>query len=822
MDRLTHDLKVSVRRLLKDRTFSATSVLTLALCIGANTALFAVVYNVLLRPLPVPSPAQIVLMSNVYPNAGAGDSSNSGVPDYYDRRQAVTALGEQALVDHGTVAMGRDDRAARLHVAFVTPSYFRMLGVPPILGRTFGDDEGEVGNDRKVVLSEGFWKSHFGGDSSALGQDVRLDGQPFVVVGVMPARVDAFDPGVVLWRPLAFTPEEKSDANRHSNSYWNLGRLKPGATLEQAQAQVDALNAANMLRFPQYKELLVKAGFRTKVTRFQDHVVRHVSPTLRLLWGGALFVLLIGCVNVGNLALVRARARAKDVATRRALGATPMDLVRQLVAEGLILSYVAAGLGLGLGVIALRSLGALNLEDLPYGAEVGLSGAVVLYTFAIAAVIGVAMGLVSVVSALRANLNAVLREEGRASTGGRSTRVLRHALVVAQVAFTFVLLTGAGLLLASFQRVLAVDPGFSAERVLTATVTLPRSRYADDAARLTFADECLRRLRALPGVVSAGATDTIPFGDRHNDSVILAEGYVMKPEESVISPSYVKVTPGYFEAMGVSLARGRFFAETDTAGAARVIMVDEKLARRFWPGQDPIGRRMYRPTDINNLLAITKDTVFLTVVGVVKDVKLHDLTEGQDSVGAYYMPLAQDVTGALTFAVKSSGVPQSVAPDLRRTIAGLDPELPVYDLQTMEQRNATALLDKRTPAMLSLAFGFIALLLSSVGIYGVLAYLVTQRSKEIGIRMALGSTARGIFDLVLREGLLLVGIGLGVGAAFALLLRKTLDSVLYGVRSTDPMVLAGTTALLAGVALFACAVPARRATRIDPVTVLTE
>jgi predicted permease len=822
MDWLTRDVATSVRRLLKDRVFSVTSVLTLAICIGANTALFAVVYNVLLRPLPVPAPEQIVLMSNRYPNAGAADSSNSGVPDYFDRLQAVTALGEQALVDHGTVAMGRDDRATRLHVAWVTPSFFRMLGVAPILGRTFGEDEAEVGNDNKVVLTEGFWKSTFAGDPSVVGREIHLDGRPFTVVGVMPSRVDAVDPGVQLWRVQAFTAEERSDDNRHSNSYWNLARLKPGATVEQAQAQVDALNAANMARFPQYKDLLVKAGFHTKVDRYQDHVVRHVSPTLRLLWGGALFVLLIGCLNVGNLALVRARARAKDLATRRALGARPADLVRQFLVEGLLLTLLAAGLGLGIGEVTLRTLGALDLKDLPYGTEVGLSRAVVLYTVALAVVIGIAMGLVPVVSALRANLNAVLREEGRASTGGRHTRVLRHALVVVQVAFTFVLLIGAGLLFASFRKVLAVDPGFSAERVMTATVALPRSRYAEDANRRTFAEESLRRLRALPGVESAGITDTIPFGDRSNDSVILAEGYQMKPEESVVSPAYVKVTPGYFETMGVKIARGRFFTDADGAGAPPVIIVDEKLAQKFWPGQDPIGRRMYRPTELNNLLAVTEKTVFLTVVGVIEDVKLHDLTEGETTVGTYYTPLSQDLTSTFTFAVKTSGVPQSVAQDLRRTITALDPELPIYDLQTMEQRSATALLDKRTPAMLSLAFGLIALLLSSVGIYGVLAYLVTQRAKEIGIRIALGSTTRGIFDLVLQEGLLLVGIGLAIGAGFALLLRKALDSVLYGVSSTDPMVLAGTTALLAGVALLACAIPARRATRIDPVTVLTE
>ena len=371
----------------------------------------------------------------------------------------------------------------------------------------------------------------------------------------------------------------------------------------------------------------------------QDNLVRDVKPTLYLMWGGALFVLLIGCVNVANLVLVRSRARLRELATRIALGAGRLRLARQLVAESRRAhARSPAAAGLLLGYALLRALGALGIQDLPRGTEIRLDGVVVAATIAISAAIGLLLGLIPAVSALPANLTAVLREEGRSSSVGRGARTLRRVLVVAQVAFAFVLLIGAGLLFASFRRVLSIDPGFTADRVLTASITLPRTRYAKDDALIRFTDEALRRIRSLPGVVSAGATTTIPFGGNQNDSVILAEGYQMQPGESVISPQNVDVTPGYFEAMGAKRLRGRFFDERDADKAPHVVIVDEKLAGRFWPGQDPIGRRMYMPTDINQLLAVNDKTVFLTVVGVIGNVKLDSLVEDSKSVGAYYFP----------------------------------------------------------------------------------------------------------------------------------------------------------------------------------------
>jgi len=817
-----NDIRVGLRLLWKDKSFTATAALTLALCIGANTALFTVVHHVLLRPLAFPGAERIVLMSNHYPGAGVGDiGGNSSAPDYYDRLRETTVFDAQAMYNASDVSVDQNGTPTRVRIMNVTPSFFRVLQVAPRLGRMFTDAEGELGSEKEVILSYGFWLAQFGGRADAVGQDLRIDGQPYRIVGVMPGGFVTFTTDdVMVWRPLAFTPQRKQQ--RHSNNWRNIARLKPGATIAQAQAQIDALNRANLDRFPQFKQLLINARFYTSVERLQDDLVRNVRPTLYLMWGGAIFVLLIGAVNVANLVLVRSRARIKELATRLALGAGRLRIARQLVVEGVLLALASALAGLGVAFATLRMLGALALKDLPRGYAIHIDAAVVGYTVAVAAAIGVVLGLIPVASVLPANLTTVLREEGRSSTTGRGARVLRRALVVAQVAFAFVLLIGAGLLFASFRRVLAVDPGFDPKSVLTTSVQLPRTRYDKDAARTAFVDGVLARVRALPGVVAAGATDTIPFGGNHSDSVILAEGYQMSPGESVISPSQVEATPGYFEAMRATLVRGRFFDARDAQGSPRVVVIDEKLANRFWPNQDPVGRRMYQPTDINDLIAVTPKTVFITVIGVVKDIKLADLVQGNGEVGAYYYPMAQDPAFGITFAVRTATDPAAAAGPVRDAIASLDPELPLFDTRTMEEWMDKSLVSRRSPVVLSLGFGAVALFLSAIGIYGVLAYGVTQRTKEIGIRIALGSSARAILELVLREGLLLVGVGFAIGLAGALALRQSLQSQLFGISATDPTVMAAVALILAVVAAVACLLPARRATRIDPVVALSE
>ena len=839
MDSFRQDLRLGLRLLWKNRGFSATVALTLALCVGANVALFSVVNNVILRPLPLPESERILMIGNAYPNAGAGNLGAVGVPDYFDRLRETTVFEEQALYNNASVNIDQNGTPTRVRALNVTPSFFRVLQVQPLLGRTFTDDEGEQGNNQKLVLSYGLWQSAFGSDPAIVGRETRLDGNTYTVVGVMAQDFVYLRNDVMLWRALAFTPFQKSDEARHSNNFQQIARLKPGATVQRAQEEIDALNAANLDRFPQFKQIVINAGFHTIVQRLQDQVVRDVKGTLYLMWGGALFVLLIGCVNVANLVLARSRARVKELATRVAIGAGRARVARQLITESMVLSMFSALAGIGVGWAALQMFSALNLQELPRGSEIRLDWTSVAVTLVAGAVIGFLLGLIPAAGVIPARLTTMLREEGRADSSGRGARILRRALVVAQVAFAFILLVGAGLLVASFNRVLAVDPGFKPDGVMTTSLTLSRARYRDNASMLTFVNEALERFRSLPGVEAAGATSNMPLSGNNSNSVIFAEGYRMSPGESAVAPAQVNITPGFFEAMGARLVSGRFFDQRDhvlmSLGVSafgtsqpKVVIVDDRLARRFWPGQDPVGRRMYMPTDTNNITAITDRTIMIEVVGVVRELKLQSLTQADQAVGACYFPFAQNMPppqgqGILyNFAIRAAGDPSALAGPVRSAIATVDREVAPFDVLPMTARVDRSLITRRSPALLAVSFGVLALMLSVIGIYGVLAYVVSQRTREIGIRMALGSSGRQIFDLVLREGLMLIGVGFVLGAAGVLLLKQLLESQLFGITATDPIVLTMVAGGLAVAAIIACALPARRATRIDPVTALAE
>jgi predicted permease len=813
------DLRLAFRLLWRDKAFTLTAATTLAVCIGANIALYTVVDNVLLRPLHVPRSDQILLIYNSYPKAGV-DHAGATVPDYYDRLRDMSVFDEQTMFQTRDPSLDLNGAPERIHTMHVTPSFFRLVQTLPAAGRRFTDEEGELGKNRSVILSEGLRRRLFAGQE-AVGQNVRIDGDTYAVVGVMPADFTFVDPRVQAWIPLAFTDEQKKA--RYSNNHAYIGRLKPGATLVQAQAQVDGITTANFERFPESRQVLGTTGFHVVVSKLQDDLVREVRSTLYLLSGGALFVLLIGCVNVASLVLVRSRARFKEIATRVALGAGRLRIMRQLVTEHMLLTVSSAIGGLGIGYASLRLFGSLNLEQLPRGTEIQMDAAIVLDALVCAAVIGFVLGAIPAFVGLPANLSVALREEGRGGTSGRGARTLRRVLVVTQVAVAFVLLIGAGLLFASFRQVLAVDPGFKAEGVLTASINMPlaQSRYSD-AAVGRFAEAAVRAIRSMPGVMAAGATSTIPFGDNYSEDVLLPEGYTLGPGGSLIAPYVSRITPGYFETMNVRLVSGRFFEERDGADAPKAVIVDERLARRFWPNTDPIGRRMYEPSDDKDITAINDKTVWYRVVGVVGEVKLRGLVEGVGDTGAYYLPEAQSPARRFTFAIRTSGEPTSVAGAIRTEISRLDREIPVYDVRTMTERTERSLVTRRSSMALSLAFSAVALLLSAVGLYGVLAYLVTQRTKEIGIRLALGSSAGAVFQLVLREGLLLLAAGLAIGVAGAVAISRILEGQLFGVHATDPLVAGLAIVTLGLVALGACTLPARRATRINPVIALAE
>jgi predicted permease len=820
MELAFRDLRHAIRSLVADRGFTLTVVLTIAVCIAANTATFAVVNSVLLRPLPVEDARSILLMANRYPKAGADSGYNSASGDYYDRLRDVNVFSDQALFHTTARTIEIQGTPQRVTGMVATPSLFRLLRVSPAYGRAFSDAEGEPGADQKVILSDSLSRALFGKPEAALGRDVRMSGKPLTVVGVMPAGFNFINPDVRLWVPAAFTPAERE--MRHSNNWQNIGRLKPGATLQQAQSQVDALNHANLDRFPNFKTLLINAGFHTMVVPLEDMLVKEVRGALYLLWGGAALVLLIGAVNVANLVLARTTLRRKEFATRLALGASAGRLMRQLVTESTLLAVAGGAAGAALGAGVLKALGHSGIETLPRAGEIRVDGMVVLAMLVTAAVVGIIIGLIPSVQVIRSRLNEVLREETRSGTSGRGARRVRQGLVVAQVGLAFVLLIGAGLVLASFRQLLRVDPGFDVKGVVTAATSVPQTLYPKDSDVNQLMDRTLAAFRAVPGVTAAGATTTIPWGGDHSDSVILAEGYAMKPGESIISPEQVLVTPGYFEAMHIAMVAGRPFDERDGESAPGTIIVDERLAHHFWPDRNPIGRRMYFPQDINDLLKIDEHTRWMTVVGVIRPVHTADVEGSGNPVGAYYMPFAQHVQRGFVLAIKTAGDTGPILSAARSRFSGVAPSLALFDLHTMEERGDLALAGRRASLTLAMLFGGLALFLSAIGIYGVLAYLVTQRQREIGIRSALGCTAGGVVKLVLSEALWLLGAGLVLGVGGSVALRSVVAGQLYGVKPLDPLVMSAVIFTMAVVGLVACAVPARRATMVDPVTVLRD
>lgn len=827
-ERITHmlrtflqDLRFGARLLVKDRSFALTTLLTLAVCIGANAAIFSIVRSVLLRPLPVPNSDRLVFMCNSYPNAGAPRAS-TGVPDYFDRLREMTVFDEQAIYRRSGLTLGSEGGADRLQGVRATPSFYRIVGVTPVKGRIFRNEEGEEGKDRVVMLSHAAWQQRFGGNPDIVGQTIRLSGLPYEIVGVMPSDFKFLWNEIDIWVPAAFTAREKSDESRHSNNWNMIGRLKPNATLAQVQQELDALNARNDVRFPEFHQILKDAGFGSFALFLQDEVVREVRPVLYLLWGGVAFVLLIGCVNIANLVVIRSSARTRELATRHAIGAGMGRLSRQLLTETVLLSTLGGLAGVALGWWALRSVTALRLDQLPRGYEIALDPVSVLVMGALAVGVGLIIGLVPVLRLMRLNVNSTLREEGRAGTSSRGTNLLRRGLATAQVALAFALLVGAGLLLASFRAVLKLDPGFDPRNVITAAISLPSSSYKDAAAVIGFTTRALASVRGLPGVESAGLTSQLPFTADHSDSVILAEGYTMQPGESLISPVQSFATDGYFEAMKIPLVRGRYFDARDTAEAPKTIIVDERLAKKFWPGQDPIGRRTYLPTSAKDVFTITPKTTFMTVVGVVKEVQMADPVSEFKPVGAYYIPHAQGAVNGLTLVVRTAAEPEAFITQVRKQIAAIDPELPLYSIETMETRMDDGFLGRRVPMLVAASFGVVALFLAALGIYGVLAYGVAQRRREIGIRMALGSTTREVFGLVLGDGMKIVGVGLAAGLVIAYFVGRAMQAQLYQVRATDPTVAGLVILLLAGVALIATLVPARRAARVSPTVALMD
>ncbi len=806
------DLRHALRSLSRTPVFTAVAVLTLALCIGANSAVFSVVHAVLLEPYPWPHSDRLVYVYNSYPRLGLEDAGAS-IPDYLDRRAGVKGFADCALYTGEDFNLVTDGSPQRLVGLRATPSLFTTLEARPALGRVFTDADAQPGAPATVVLSDGLWRSAFGADPGIVGHTVRLNGRPLTVIGVMPRAFYFPSPRIQLWAPFVFTAAERSDNERGHEFSTMIARLRPGVTPAEVQSDLAVILARNAARLPGPATYWKSTGFTGRVGGFLERNVADVRAILWLVQAAVAAALLIGCANVASLLLARAVARERELAIRVALGAGRARLMRLLLTEGVVLFLAGGALSLLAASWGVSLLGSVGLSQLPRADGIRLDGSVVAFTFLCALLSGLVFGALPAWSVSRRDAGGVLRESGTRGTAGRRTQRLRGSLVIGEIALAVMLLTTAGLLIRSFARIEAQDPGFTPGGVLTAQLALPAARYDTPAKLTAFHDAVLARLRALPGVQAAGITTVLPFtGHNSEESYTLPE--VDLPPGAASPHGQVRaVDTGYRRALGLTLLRGRWLEAADTAASPHVVVIDEILARRYWGGRDPLGHEI----DLNPGLNHGPD--LWRIVGVVAPIKVRYL-EQHVTKETLYFPYAQAPDRNLALVVRTAGDPAALAGELRAAVQAVDPAQPVFDVRTMHQRMDDVAQPRRTPMLLLALFSGVSLLLAVLGVYGVLSFFVALRMGEFGVRLALGATGEHIAALVLRRAALLVGTGVGLGLAGYLALSRLVAHLLFQIAPTDPVILALAPAVLALTALVAALVPALRATRVDPIIAL--
>ena len=803
------DARYAIRTLIRQPAFALAAILTLAIGIGANTAIFGLLYQIFLRPLPYPEPERLVYVWNTYPRMGLPKASVS-IPDYLDRIQQAPSIEDATLFTMGSLSLALDGEPAQLRSLAVTPSFFSTLRKSPMLGRAFVDSDATPDADNFAILTNGLWTSRFGSDPSVVGRDVRLGGESYTVVGVLPAAFTLPQRDIAVLVPFAFTAQQKSDAARGNEFSTMIARLRPGATITALDAEMQAIVRRNLERLPERRPFSEAAGFGGYALPMRDELAGDSRTPVLVLQAGVFLLLVIACVNVANLLLMRATGRGRELAIRTALGAGRGRIVRQALIEGLVLSAVGGAGGLALGLIGVRVLVASRAASLPTYIEPHVDIAVLGFTVVMTLATGIFFGVVPALAVTGGNVGSFLKDDATRNSGGRGVGWARASLVVAETALALMLLVGTGLLVKSFSALTSVNPGFSSEGVLTARIALPNARYADDSARRAFWERLVEKAQVMPGVTSAGLTSNVPFNGMVSSGSYSIVGYTPPVNEAQPHGRQEVVGADYFKAMQIPLIAGRLFTDADGPDGQRVVIVDQYLADRYFKGRDPLGQQIRRGGPTSQPI---------TIVGVVGTINSIDLGQPVAKERLYY-PVRQVPLNGMGIVLKTVRDPGALVSELRAAVASIDPEQPLADVKTMDEWVAQSLEGRRTPTVLLALFGTVALILAAMGIYGVLAYGVAQRERELGIRQALGADRPDILTLVLKEGLRTAGLGLLIGLVASAWLTRYLSGLLFGVSALDPIVFLVVTLVLLAVAAAACYFPARRATGVDPVVAL--
>jgi predicted permease len=813
-DELGRQLRYAYRLLRKTPGFTITALLTLAVCLGSNLTIFAVINSILLRPLPFPESDRLVTIFNTYPKAGV-DRDGASVTNYYERRGQIPAFASISIYRFETAIIGESGSTEREQVTRVSPDFFSTLGIGPVVGRGFKAEETSYETDNVVVITDAFWLHSANGDPHIIGKKIRVDGNPTTVIGILPPDFRFLSSEARLYFPLASRPEDRTPRQRHSggNSTQMIARLKPGMSLAQAQEQIDAQNNRLEVDDPEGK-MMADAGFRSLVAQLHADHTAAIRPTLLLLQAGVFTLLLIGVVNLGNLFLVHTGSRAKEHAVRQALGASRKHIASEVLVETTLLTLGGGLLGLVVAAGGIRLLSALGAEHLPLGSQIVFDGRLAIVALVTAITMGVLLAVPIAWLNLRRPLGEAIQSEGRSETSARSTQSLRQSFVVSQIALAFMLLAGAGLLGISLQRAMDVSPGFRSDHILTGKISLPWKSYSDNNVRVAFTEKLDDKLGHLPGVLSAGVVTNVPFSGKSGKSAATVEGRVALAGESPRGHYSYGVGGDYFKAMGFSLLEGRFLTEADSRSNRRVCVVDQDFAHYYWPNGGALGHRLFEGSEQG------KDADAFTIVGVLGSVKQAGLTE-EAVQGAVYYPYAFH-SDDIFVAVRTSLPPESLGLTLQGAVRQVDPDLPVNDVRTMEARVTDSLAAQRTSALLAILFSTIALMLVAIGSYGVLSYAVEQRRREIGVRMALGAQPRQIRNQFLFLALRLLAYGVMLGGVGAWLAGRAMQTVLFHVPAFSLAILSSAAGLMGLVTIVACLLPSHRAARTSPVEALRD